>query len=575
MAKKSRKKKLTKKTPKYIFVVGGVMSGIGKGVAASAIGRILKSKGFTVTAIKIDPYINVDAGTMNPTEHGEVFVLEDGYETDQDMGNYERFLGETLPSINYMTTGRVYQEVIKRERNLEYGGKNVEVVPDIPLEVIRRIKDAQKKAKADVTLVEIGGTIGEYQNIIFLEAARMLKGQHPNDVAVVMVSYVPIPHNIGEMKTKPTQYAARSLNSVGLQADVILARAAVPIDAKRKEKIAIFCNIPADRVISAPDVASIYDVPGNYEKDGLGNILTDVLGLERRKTNLAAWTNFVRKSKTSKKVVNIAVVGKYFMSGEYVLSDVYLSIIEAIKHAGFSQNLRPQLTYLDSEKYEKDPSRLKELSDYDGVLVPGGFGTRGVEGIIAAIKYARENKVPYFGLCYGMQLMVVEYARNVAKIPDAHTAEIKPQAKNTVIDYMPDQKEKIARGEYGGTMRLGAYPCKLRRDTIAREAYKNADKVLERHRHRYEVNLNAVIKLTEAKLKFSGVSPDHQLMEIAELPKEMHPFMLGTQFHPEFLSRPLSPHPLFVAFIKAAGKRKSVTPGVKFSAFPSTTHSNK
>jgi CTP synthase len=541
--------------PKYIFVVGGVMSGIGKGVAASSIGRILKSKGYKVTALKIDPYINVDAGTMNPTEHGEVFVMEDGYETDQDMGNYERFLDETLPSVNYMTTGRVYQEIIRRERNLEYKGKNVEVVPDVPLEVIRRILEAQKTAAADVTLVEVGGTIGEYQNIIFLEAARMLKQKFPHDVAVVMLSYVPIPNNIGEMKTKPTQYASRELNSAGLQADVILARATVPLDEKRKEKIATFCNVPAERVISAPDVKSIYDVPLNYEKDGMGDILCEVLGLEPRPTDLSEWQAFVDKSKNGSRTLNIAVVGKYFESGEYVLSDVYLSVLEAIKTAGYYNDAKIQLSYLDSEAYEKDPSKLKELSQYHGIMVPGGFGTRGVEGIIAAIQYARENKVPYLGLCYGMQLMVVEYARNVAGIPDAHTAEIKPDARNTVIAVMESQKENIMGGNLGGTMRLGAYPCKLRSGTIAREAYGDVEEVIERHRHRYEVNLNSVIKLTEAGLKFSGVSPDHNLMEIAELPKEVHPFMLGTQFHPEFLSRPLAPHPLFVAFVKAAGQR--------------------
>ena len=551
--------------PKYIFVVGGVMSGIGKGVASSAIGRILKSKGFKTTAIKIDPYINVDAGTMNPTEHGEVFVLADGYECDQDMGNYERFLGETLPSINYMTTGRVYQEVIRKERNLEYKGKNVEVVPDIPLEVIRRISEAQKTAQADVTLVEVGGTIGEYQNIIFLEAARMLKQKYPRDVAVVMLSYVPIPNNIGEMKTKPTQYAARSLNSVGLQADVILARATVPLDEKRKEKIATFCNILPERVISAPDVESIYDVPLNYEKDGMGDILCDVLGLPQRPTDLGDWEAFVKKVKNGTKKLDIAVLGKYFMSGEYVLSDVYISVIESIKHAAAALDVKVKLSFLDSEPFERDADKIQELKNYDGVLVPGGFGGRGVEGIISAIQFAREQKIPYLGLCYGMQLMCIEYARNVAGLAGANTAEIDPNAAHTVIDFMPEQKEKIAKGEYGGTMRLGTYPCALKDNTIAREAYLprlasgkagGEDLIHERHRHRYEVNPAYIAKLSDAGLVFSGTSPDGRLMEIAELPKEKHPFMLGVQFHPEFLSRPLSPHPLFMAFIKAAGEKK-------------------
>lgn len=537
--------------PKYIFVVGGVMSGIGKGVASSAVGRILKSKGFKVTAIKIDPYINVDAGTMNPTEHGEVFVLEDGYETDQDMGNYERFLGETLPSINYMTTGRVYQEVIRKERNLEYKGRNVQVVPDVPQEVIRRIEAAQQKAKADVTLIEVGGTIGEYENILFLEAARMLKHKVPNDVAIVMLSYLPIPGNVGEMKTKPTQHASRELNSVGLQADIILARASVPLDTKRKEKIALFCNVSPERVISAPDVESIYDVPLNYEKDGLGDTLCQVLGLPSKPTDLSDWEAFVKKVKNGSREVRIAVVGKYFETGAFVLADSYISVLESLKHAAAALDLKVKLSYLDSEEYEKDVGKLEELRQYHGVLVPGGFGSRGIEGIIAAINFAREQKIPYFGLCYGMQLLVIEYARNRAGLSGATTAEINKDAAHPVIDIMPDQKEKMLKEDYGGTMRLGTYPCKLCSGTIAHAAY-GKDEVSERHRHRYEVNPQYTTKLTEAGLKFSGVSPDNNLMEIAELPQSEHPFFLGTQFHPEFLSRPLTPHPLFVAFLKAA-----------------------
>jgi len=547
--------KETTKNPKYIFVVGGVMSGIGKGVAASSIGLILKSKGFKTTAIKIDPYINVDAGTMNPTEHGEVFVLDDGYECDQDMGNYERFLGEALPEVNYMTTGRVYLEVIRRERNLEYKGKNVEVVPDIPLEVIRRITEAQQKAAADVVLIEIGGTIGEYQNIIFLEAARMLKQKFPHDVAVVMVSYVPIPGNIGEMKTKPTQYAARSLNSVGLQADVILARAEVPIDAKRKEKIAVFCNIPAEQVISAPDVESIYDVPGNYEKDGLGDILTNILGLPKRATNLGPWEAFVQKSKNATQEVPIAVVGKYFSSGEFVLSDVYISVLEAIKTAAYHQNVKAKITYVSSQDFESGKLPLQELDKFAGVLVPGGFGETGVEGMIQTAQYCREKKIPYFGICYGMQLLVIEYARSVVGLPTAHTTEIKKDTPYPVIDIMQSQKEVIEKGAYGGTMRLGAYPCVLLEGSLAGQAYGTKE-ISERHRHRFEVNPKYVEQIEKAGLVFSGRSPDGVLMEIAELPKKDHPFYLGVQFHPEFLSRPLESHPIFKAFIRAASEKK-------------------
>jgi len=543
------------KKHKYIFVVGGVMSGVGKGIASSSIGAILKARGLAITAIKIDPYINVDAGTMNPTEHGEVFVLDDGDECDQDMGNYERFLDTTLLRTNYMTTGRVYQEVIRRERNLLYKGKNVEVVPDIPLEVIRRIEKATREAKADVTIVEIGGTIGEYQNIIFLESARMMKQKHPGDVAFVMVSYLPIPSKVGEMKTKPTQYAARTLNSAGVQADVIVARSDVPLDQKRKDKIATFCNISPDHVISAPDVESIYDVPINFERDRLGEILSSVLHLKNHKiTDLLLWKSLVRKSKNSKGEVSIAIVGKYFDSGEFVLSDVYISVLEALKFSAYQIGVKPKLHYLNSKDIEKGKKKASELKKFDGVLIPGGFGETGIEGKIKVIRFLRENKIPYFGLCYGMQLAVIEYARNVLGLRDAHTAEINPKSKHLVIDIMPEQKKLIAEKKMGGTMRLGSYPAILKSKTIAREAY-GVQEISERHRHRYEVNPEYIAKISEGGLIFSGTSPDRRLMEIAELPRAKHPFFLGTQFHPEFKARPFSPHPLFSAFIKAAKKR--------------------
>jgi len=545
------------KKHKYIFVVGGVISGVGKGVASSSIGKILQARGLKVTAIKIDPYINIDAGTMNPTEHGEVFVLGDGYETDQDMGNYERFLDLDLTRINYMTTGVVYQEVIRKERNLEYGGKNVEVVPDIPLEVIRRIEKATDVANADVTIVEIGGTIGEYQNIIFLEAARMLKTKRPGDVAIVMVSYVPMPSNIGEMKTKPTQYASRTLNSAGLQADVIIARSALPLDQKRKDKIAIFCNINPENIISAPDVSSIYDVPINFERDKLGDTVLNLLGIKNKKTldGLTEWKNFVAKSKSTKKEINIAIVGKYFNSGDFVLSDVYLSVIEALKFSAYHLGLKPKLTYLNSKDFEDGKLKENILKKYDGVLIPGGFGKTGVEGKLKVIKYARENNIPYFGLCYGMQLMVIEYARNVLGLKDANTSEVNSNSKNIIIDIMQDQKSKVSSNNYGGTMRLGSYPAVIKNGTLAREAY-GLEKIIERHRHRYEVNNNFIAELEKNGLVFSGISPDKKLMEIAELPKSKHPFFLGVQFHPEFLARPLAPHPLFTAFLKACGKEK-------------------
>lgn len=550
MAKKTATKKATVKKTKYIFVVGGVMSGVGKGISTSSIGKILQSRGFSVTALKIDPYINVDAGTMNPTEHGEVFVLGDGDECDQDMGNYERFLGVTLSRDNYMTTGRVYQSVINRERNLEYKGKCVEVVPHIPMEVIDRIKRAAKKAQADIAMIEIGGTIGEYQNILFLEAARMLKNMHPQDVFFVLVSYLPTPSKIGEMKTKPTQYATRTLNGTGIQPDIIIARADRELDAKRKEKLALFCSVKEEDVISAPDVESIYTVPLNFEKQHLSTILLKKMNLRPRKTDLKDWEHFVTRVEESQKTVDIAVVGKYFKTGDYMLSDAYLSVIESLKYAAYALKRKPILHWIDSEEYETNPSALKDLTKYAGVLIPGGFGSRGIEGKIEAIRFCREKNIPYFGICYGMQLMVIEYVRNILGIADAHTTEVNPETKNPVIDIMPEQKKNLRDKNYGATMRLGTYEAILKNGTIARKAYKNKE-ISERHRHRYEVNPDYIARIEEAGLIFSGTSPDNRLMEIAELPTTSHSFFLGSQFHPEFQSSPLKPHPLFTEFIKA------------------------
>ena len=541
-----------------MIAVTKTMSGVGKGITAASVGQILQCRGYKVSAVKMDPYINIDAGTMNPIEHGEVFVLGDGDECDQDMGNYERFLGIDLGRSNYMTTGRVYQSVIDRERNLEYGGKCVEVVPHIPLEVIRRIEEARDKVHADVVVIEIGGTIGEYQSMLFLEAARMMKIQHPKDVFFVMVSYLPIPSKVGEMKTKPTQYAVRTLNASGIQPDVIIARSKIPLDTKRKEKLSMFCNIPADRVISAPDVESIYDIPINFEKEGLGDMICDVVDMHcdiPDPKKVAAWKKFANAGHTSLKEVKIAVIGKYFDSGDFVLSDAYLSVIEALKYSSYSNKAKPILTWMNSMDFEKNPAKLKELSSYDGILVPGGFGVRGVEGKLKAIQYAREHKIPYFGLCYGMQLMVIEYARNVLGLKDANTREVNPNAKNIIIDIMESQKENIAHKRLGGSMRLGAYKAILKKGSVAAKAY-NSVEVVERHRHRYEVN-NSFVEMLEGKgLVFSATSPDGNLMEIAELSSSKHPFFLGTQFHPEFLARPLTPHPLFTAFIKAALKTK-------------------
>ena len=531
------------------------MSGIGKGVTTASIGKILEGKGYSVNLVKVDPYLNVDAGTMNPTEHGEVFVLESGLETDQDMGNYERFVGADAAPEDYVTSGMVYYDVLTRERALGYGGRCVEAMPDLVNEIRERFTDAQRRRRSDITVIEIGGTVGDYQNILFIEAARLMKLERPDDVAFVLVSYIPMPGSIGEMKTRPTRIAAETLNSYGVQADFIVARSEVPLDAKRREKLAASCNVPAVHVISAPDVESIYDVPLNFEKGDVGTLLLKRLKLPAGRRDLRDWRAFLNKKRRASRGVKVAIVGKYFDTGDFTLADSYISVIEAIRVSAWHLGVTPKLTWLSAKEFEKHPAKLKALRAFDGIVVPGGFGASGVEGKIAAIRYAREHRIPYLGLCYGMQLMVVEYARNVASLAGAHTVEIAPKTPHPVIDVMPDQREKLAGDRYGGTMRLGAYPAKLAPKTIARSAY-GREKISERHRHRYEVNPAYISKLEEAGLAFSGVSPDGRLMEIAELSKTKHPFFLGTQFHPEFKARPLSPHPLFTAFIRAAAGSK-------------------
>ncbi len=549
---------------KYIFIVGGVMSGIGKGVATASIARILEDRGFKCTAVKIDPYINVDAGTMNPVEHGEVFVTEDGVETDQDIGNYERFLNKNIYRDNYMTTGLVYQTVINRERNLEYGGKCVEVVPHIPEEVISRIEKAGKTARADFVMIEVGGTVGEYQNLLFLEAGRMMKLRHPESVMFVLVSYLPVPDMIGEMKTKPTQYAVRTLNGAGIQPDIVLARAVVPLDRPRKEKISTFCNVMPEDIISAPDVKNIYEVPINFEKENLSSRILKKFNLKSLRANGQKWRAFYNRTISAKKIVKIGITGKYFNSGAFTLSDSYLSVIEAIKHAAADANLKPEIHWLDAESFERSPAKLKELKTYDGIIVPGGFGSRGVEGKIKAIKFARENKIPFLGLCYGLQLATIEFARNVCGFKDAHTTEVNSNTKHPVIHVLPEQAQNVkSHKNLGGSMRLGAYPCRLIKGSLARSAYKQ-NLITERHRHRYEVNNDFKDQLEDKGLVMSGINPEKNLVEIVELPTssakgyggqaKTHPFFLATQFHPEFKSRPLDPHPLFVRFVKAAGR---------------------
>ncbi|MFH0906875.1 MAG: CTP synthase [bacterium] len=538
---------------RYIFVMGGVMSGIGKGITTASIGKILQSKGYQATAIKADPYINVDAGTMNPVEHGEVFVTEDGIETDQDIGNYERFLDRDLYADNYMTTGRVYEAVIHRERNLGYNGKCVQVVPHIPEEIIRRIVKVGKKDRLDFVIIEIGGTVGEYENLLFLEAARMMHLKHPKDVLFVLVSYLPMPAKIGEMKTKPTQHANRALNEAGIQPDFIIARSECSIDEPRRRKISVFCNLEKDDVISAPDIDNIYEVPINFEKDNLGNRILEKFGLKpkNKKNGLRNWQNLVKVIKKDEKnnKVNIGIVGKYFSTGNFVLSDSYISVIEAIKHSSWYYKKNVKISWLNSEEYEKNPDKIKELKNFDGIVVPGGYGERGVEGKIKTIEFCRKNKIPYLGLCYGMQLAVIEFARNVCGLKKAHTTEINAKTPEPVIDLIPEQKINIKDKNYGGSMRLGAYRCQLIKDTRSQQTYKSRE-TFERHRHRYEVNNDFIDILEKKGLVIAGINPEKNLVEIIEI--KDHPFFVATQFHPEFKSRPLRPHPLFREFIKTA-----------------------
>jgi len=538
-------------THRYIFVVGGVMSGVGKGVTTASIGKILQSRGFNVTAIKIDPYVNVDAGTMNPVEHGEVFVTDDGDETDQDMGNYERFLDTDLTSTNYMTTGRVYQTVIEKERNLEYKGRCVQVVPHIPQEVIRRIRVAAEKAKADITMVEIGGTVGEYENILFLEAARMMHLDDPEHVLFVLVSYLPVPKHLGEMKTKPTQHATRTLNSTGIHPDFIVCRGEQYMDKPRREKLGIFCNVKPDAVISAPDVSSIYHIPALFEEQGFSSSILKKFRLKPRTSDLRKWKAMASVQESAKKTVKIGVVGKYFSTGDYTLSDSYISVIESLKHAAWANNARIEMEWINSEHFEDKSKQLSDLDAFDGILVPGGFGTRGIEGVIMTVKYCREKKIPYFGICYGMQLATVEFARNVLGKTTAHTVEVDEATKDPIIHVNPVQLKNIRENRYGGTMRLGAYDCDLKPGTIARKAYGCAS-ISERHRHRYEFNNEYAQALEKNGMVISGVNPQTSLVEIVEL--KNHPFFVGVQFHPEFHSRPLHPHPLFKAFITVALK---------------------
>ncbi len=543
---------MAKSNTKYIFVSGGVISGIGKGITTASLATILTSKGYKVSPVKIDMYLNVDAGTIRPQEHGEVFVTDDGVESDQDLGHYERFLNSNLTAANYITTGQIYQEVIRKERSFEYNGEDVEAIPHITDEIARRIKEAGNSRSADIVLIELGGTVGEYQNAIFFEASRIMRLKNPTDVLQIHVAYLPIPGYLGEMKSKPVQMSVRTLNSMGIQPDIIVGRSENKLDDRRKDRLALFCNVATEDVISNPDVDTIYRVPSILEEQNLGEIVLKKLGLKTRNKDLKEWKALVEKIEKAKGEVKIAIVGKYFGTGDYQLEDVYVSVIEALKHASWELKVKPKLTWIDSEDFENGKQQIKLLENFDGIVVPGGFGSRGVEGILKAVQFAREHKIPYLGLCYGLHMATIEFARNVLGLKTASTEEIDKDSSHPVIHIMPEQQKLLVGREYGGTMRLGAFRCKLIPNTQVHKLYGQSE-VSERHRHRYEFNNKYREQFEEKGLVVSGTSPNGKLVEMIEIPD--HPFFVGTQAHPEFNSRPLKSHPLYHGFIKAAVKK--------------------
>jgi CTP synthase len=536
---------------KFIIVSGGVLSGLGKGITSASIGLLLKSRGIKVTAMKCDMYLNLDAGTMNPIEHGEVFVTDDGTETDQDLGHYERFLDINLTKDNYTTNGQIYKLVLEKERKLEYGGKCVEPYHALPPEIIKKWYKAGESANADVVLVELGGTVGEYEGLLFFEAVRRLKLTNPKDVILVHVGYLPAPPSIGELKSKPLQQSVGTLNSLGIMPDFIVCRSEKAVDEKRKEKIALASGVSSENIIAAPDVESIYEVPLVLEKQKFAEKIINKLKLKHNSKNIKDWIDLNNRIKLSKKEVNIGIIGKYQKTGNYVLTDSYVCVVESLKHAGWKLGIKPKLIWFDAEKTDNDFSSL------DGLIIPQGWGKRGIEGKIKAIEYARINNIPFLGLCFGMQMAVIEFARNVLKFKDANTEEADPTTKFPVIHTMDYQKELIKNQEFGGTIRLGSWPCKLKKGTKlskiyfgeASSAYNNKEIINERHRHRYEFNNKYKKQFEDNGLTISGTSPDGKLVEAIEISN--HKFFIGTQFHPEYKSRPLHPHPIFIEFLKS------------------------
>jgi CTP synthase len=549
----------TPKTPKYIFVSGGVLSGLGKGVTAASLGVLLKAHGYSVTNLKCENYLNLDSGNINPIEHGDVFLCEDGLEADLDLGSYERFLDEEVGNRNFTTMGQIYSTVIANTRDLKFNGATVDAIPYVPEEVIARAKETAKGF--DILLIELGGTAGEYQNAIYYEAYRIMKLRQPHDVIHIHVTYFPKPAHVNELKSKPTQLSVRVLNSMGIQPDFIVGRAEVAIDEKRKEKVAYYCNLATEDVISNPDCDSIYQLPLIFEEQEFDNKVLQKLNLPAHKPKLRPWEQLVKTIMTEHpRRVSIGIIAKYIATGDYELKDSYASLIEALQHASWQEKVGLDLVFINAEALEKGDAQAKrDLERVEGIIVPIGWGERGVEGKINAVSYARTKKVPYLGLCYGMQLASIEFARNVVGLKDAHTTEVAPNTKHPIIHSIPfDAHYQKIKGD-GASMRLGAYDCVIKPGTLADDiytkhnAYKDAKKHLisERHRHRFEFN-NEYRKQLEAKgFVISGTSPDDFFVEIIELPKSQHPFFIATQAHPEYKSRPLSPHPIFVEYLQA------------------------
>lgn len=533
---------------KYILVSGGVLSGLGKGITAASIGLLLQSRGYKVTIMKCDMYLNIDAGTMNPLEHGEVFVTQDGLETDQDLGHYERFLGVNLTKANYLTNGQIYQYVLDKERALDYGGKCVEPYHQIPPEIIEKWKKAGESANADITIIELGGTVGEYEGLLFFEAYRRLKLQKPEDTCLIHVGYLPAPGNIGELKSKPIQQSIYSLNSLGLMPDFVVCRAEKAVDEKRKEKIAFVSGLPIENIISNPDLDSVYKVPLFLMKEKMDLKILKKLNSKTGKINMEKWVNMAKDIDSPKeKNIKIGIIGKYQRSGDYILQDSYVSVVEALKHASTRLKIGIKLIWIDSENKNMD------LSDLNGILVPQGWGKRGIEGKVNAVKFARENNIPYLGLCFGMQMAVIEFARNVLGWKGANTEEAAKNTKYPVIHTMNYQRELIKSKQFGGTIRLGAWPLKVKKGTLLEKIYGKNTILNERHRHRYEFNDKYRQIFENHGLVISGTSPDGKLVEAIEL--KDNKFFIGTQFHPEYISRALTPHPIFVEFLKSASSK--------------------